>query len=49
MSLEEIRKGLTKKQGEKFKEMMNEYKNLDKIDIIFMIAKKRLWRVFLEQ
>ena len=45
-TLAEMRKELTKRQIEKFKELLLEYKNMDKVDIIYLIAKKRMWRLF---
>ena len=45
-TLAEMRKDLTKKQSEKFKKLMIEYRHLDKVDIIYLIAKKRMWRLF---
>ena len=43
-SLEEIKKELSKKQLNKFKELIKEFGNSDKIDLIYQLAKKRRWK-----
>jgi len=43
-SLEEIKQELSEKQFIRFKELIKEYGDSDKIDIIYQLAKKRRWK-----
>jgi len=42
ISLEEIRNNLSKKQQNRFKMLLEQFKDADKIDILGKIAKKRI-------
>ena len=42
ISLDEIRNNLSKKQQNRFKELLEQFRDADKIDILGKLAKKRI-------